>query len=286
MDDDGNMFAGITIQRYLFAGESMNLSVSYIIDSKNQAKHNILLSRAEKLKMVPNDIIQKYTSGTETFIIDDPEISGLAKRLTENEQTVLDKVVRMISWFKDNITYSNYEIPQYPIDTFVKGYGDCDDQAILFISMCRSIGIPAFLQIGIIVDSSLNNNQNSWEGHFTSSQYGLGWHGWAMVYIPPWGWIPIDLTFTKIEEGLNILKKAPEYNENIILAMNISKQAYVGDTLDFRERIINSTLLIHRTDKIETMSRNPFWVNYGIIFLGLSVLICIVLMVRSDVNIY
>jgi hypothetical protein len=188
----------------------------------------------------------------------------------------------MLAWFRDNTTYCNYEVPIYPTKTLEDGLGDCDDQSILFISMCRSLGIPAYLQVGILIHNRIGDSKTSWDGHLTNIQDGVGWHGWAMIYIPPWGWVPVDLTLTQSEEVIDILRKSPEYDSNIITALNISKQPYIGKTLSTRDRIINSTLFITVIDEAYLVNNTPIWVNYGIIGIGLGVFISIILLLKAD----
>jgi hypothetical protein len=103
-----------------------------------------------------------------------------------------------------------------------------------------------------------------------------------MVYIPPWGWVPVDLTITQSEEVIDILRKSPEYDSNIITALNISKQPYIGKTLSTRDRIINSTLFITVIDEAYLVNNTPIWVNYGIVGIGLGVLISIILLLKTD----
>jgi hypothetical protein len=71
----------------------------------------------------------------------------------------------------DYQTYGGY--PKWATGTldpeFGKSRGDCDDQSILFISLCRAAGIPAMLEIGALY----NIQTDTWEGH-----------GWANVFIP------------------------------------------------------------------------------------------------------
>lgn len=71
----------------------------------------------------------------------------------------------------DRKTYGGY--PKWATGTLDpdegRPRGDCDDQSILFISLCRAAGIPAMLQIGALYDP----NRDHWEGH-----------GWANVYMP------------------------------------------------------------------------------------------------------
>jgi len=47
--------------------------------------------------------------------------------------------------------------------------GDCDDQSILLASLARAVGVPVWLNLGIIYDPV----RNYWGGH-----------GWNNVYIP------------------------------------------------------------------------------------------------------
>jgi transglutaminase-like putative cysteine protease len=72
--------------------------------------------------------------------------------------------------------------------------GDCDDLSLLFISMCRSQCIPAYLQADVVFSDSIRIDKTDWNGHYHYVFEGAGWHAWVMVYIPPWGWLPVDLT--------------------------------------------------------------------------------------------
>ena len=56
--------------------------------------------------------------------------------------------------------------------------GDCGVQAILFITLCRIIGIPAKWQSGLHVDP-----------------YSAGCHDWAEFYVEPYGWLFADPSF-------------------------------------------------------------------------------------------
>jgi hypothetical protein len=69
--------------------------------------------------------------------------------------------------YDDSQRYGGY--PKWGTGTYDDKRGDCDDQSILFISLCRAAGIPSMLEIGALYDV----NMDRWEGH-----------GWANVYIP------------------------------------------------------------------------------------------------------
>lgn len=100
-----------------------------------------------------------------------------------------------------------------------------------------------------------------------------------MIYIPPWGWVPVDLTLSNSDSGLDLIKNAPEYNDNIIPVLNVSKQSYIGDTLATRERITNSSIYVTVSDEAHIVysADNPFQ-NYLLLGLGAALLIAIGLM--------
>ena len=71
----------------------------------------------------------------------------------------------------ENLNYVTGEtgLPKACSTTLTQLRGDCDDYSILFISLCRAVGIPAWLELGILYDKA----HKSWGGH-----------GWAKVAIP------------------------------------------------------------------------------------------------------
>jgi hypothetical protein len=72
-----------------------------------------------------------------------------------------DKVLRYVP--------SSSGLPKNCIQTLKDKKGDCDDYSILFISLCRAVGIPAWLELGVLYDRA----QSRWGGH-----------AWAKVALP------------------------------------------------------------------------------------------------------
>jgi hypothetical protein len=134
--------------------------------------------------------------------------------------------------------------------------------------MLRSLGIPAFLQIGVVFSESISSEKASWEGHLTFVQEGMGWHGWAMVYVPPWGWIPVDLTLTSARDPLDMIQSAPEYASNIVTAFNVSEQQYIGGSRSSRERLVASDIYIIVADIVIDNADASFWNSYTLIGAG------------------
>ncbi len=279
IDDDGNTGAVVGINRLLLSGQEESFTAKYTISSLSQETPSFELYEAQEFDMIPESLIEEFTVSTETFPVDDPVFEELGMSIISDEETVLESVAAIVEYIMNNTTYCNFEVPHYPSETLENQLGDCDDQSILLITICRSLDIPAYLQVGIYVHPSIDDSDTSWNGHLINEADGVGWHGWAMIYIPPWGWVPVDLTLSNSDSGLDLIKNAPEYNDNIIPVLNVSKQSYIGDTLATRDRITNSSIYVTVSDEAHIVysADNPFQ-NYLLLGLGAALLIAIGLM--------
>jgi hypothetical protein len=282
IDNDGNSGAVVGINRLLLSGQEQSFTAKYTISSLEQDRPRFELDEAQGYDMIPLNVIEEFTLSTETFTADDPRFKELASSIVLGEDTVLGSVVSLVEYIVENTTYCNFEVPQYPSKTLEDQLGDCDDQSILLITLCRSIDIPAYLQVGVYIHPSIDDKDTNWNGHLINEADGVGWHGWAMIFIPPWGWVPVDLTLVDSESGLELIRNAPEYNANIIPALNVSNQSYIGETLATRERIQNSSLYVTVSDEAhEVYSANNPSQNYILLGLGAALLITIGLMFYS-----
>jgi len=282
-DEDGNRWAVVDVPLTIGPGEDVSFTVTYHIESSDKPRPEISVFDADGFDAIPPELVNAYTNSTETFMSDDPCVSQLAQEIAGTYPTVLGSVVQMIEWLAANTEYCNFEVPRYPDQTAADGLGDCDDQSILLVSMCRSLGIPAYLQVGIVIHSSIVDSDTSWEGHLTDTRDGVGWHAWAMIYVPPWGWLPVDLTLVQEDGGLDVLAGAPEYNSNLVACFDVNRQPYIGESMGTRERFIGSTVYVEITDEAEMMgSRIPLGELYIVAGLGIAVTAAIVLMFVSE----
>ncbi|MGA1819852.1 MAG: transglutaminase-like domain-containing protein [Thermoplasmatota archaeon] len=116
----------------------------------------------------------------------DPAINRTAHQLTKDEPTVLGKVKAIYDWMQERFNYTSQEerkrdravygdYPKWATGCLADWYGDCDDQSLLMASLCRAVGIPAWLEIGYLYDPNPLNDDPSekWGGH-----------GWFNVLIP------------------------------------------------------------------------------------------------------
>ncbi len=266
-DEDDNPVGLLDLPSEIQADETLVFSVEYLLESAGMDQPSIDPEKSGEISDIPERLVETYTSETETFRRNE-EIETLALELAAGNTDVLEVVTDILGWVVSRVNYRNFEVPLYSDETLEELQGDCDDQAILMISMLRSLGIPSFLQIGVVFSESISSETASWEGHLTFVQRGVGWHGWAMVYVPPWGWIPVDLTLTNARDPIDMILDAPEYSSNIVTAFNVSEQQYIGGSRSSRERLVASDIYITIADIALENADTSFWNSYTLIGAG------------------
>jgi transglutaminase-like putative cysteine protease len=65
------------------------------------------------------------------------------------------------------------------------GHADCGQQTLLLMTLLRLNGIPARWQSGWIFSDGAYNNM----------------HDWGWLYLAPYGWVPMDVTFGRFDSG-------------------------------------------------------------------------------------
>lgn len=138
------------------------------------------------VELKPEDVLESqpnfYLHEQAPHIVFTPYLKSLAKEIVKDETNNLIKVKLIYEYITTHITYSfvrnYYTIPNIPEYAALGGKGDCGVQALLFITLCRCVGIPARWQAGLYV-----------------TPQDIGNHDWARFYIAPYGWLYADCSF-------------------------------------------------------------------------------------------
>lgn len=253
-DDDGNQVAVLLFPKSeLTPGENMSYVVTYCALSNPRLIPEITEETSKNLCEIPRDLSKQYCREVGPWLTNNSQLQELAYDIAKNETRVLTIVKKLVEWINQNINYTVHEVPYYPNETYIESKGDCDDQAVLFTTLCRILGIPAYIQIGCIYLPTVTRiNETYWRGHVTSVQKRIGWHGWAMVYIPPWGWLPVDLTYVTAGLGdpLSAIRKGAVTLQETIQYMNITQTDYIASSRVYREYLIKNGFYIYMEDEM------------------------------------
>ena len=107
------------------------------------------------------------------------KMRALSSELVGTETNDMLKARRFYDWISENIRYSfarEYStlgnISDYCL---TNRYGDCGQEALLFITLCRLNGIPA-----------------RWQSGWNLFPDAETIHDWCEIYLAPYGWMPVD----------------------------------------------------------------------------------------------
>lgn len=284
-DSDGNHYAVLEGPESLEGNSNFTITVVYEITSMSYEGPELKMEDAEDLTQIHPDLFSEYLESSGTWLTEDPGIQERAEEIAGNDMNVLVIVEALIEWITSEIKYNSTEIPRYPNETLKDRGGDCDDQSILLITMCRILGIPAYLQVGCILRDNLKpQDATVWDGHVEIHLESVGWHGWSVIYIPPWGWLPVDLTYAGVTDPIGKIEQAGIYRDYLILQQNISKYDYVGESRRSREEIINSDLYIYLDERMVKLSGGEVppspWIIILPLLVGSSIIIVFLYMRR------
>lgn len=111
-----------------------------------------------------------------------PYLKELAKLIAGDETRPLYLAKRVYDYVTQNVRYSFMRsyilVENHPEFTAINQKGDCGMQAILFITLCRILGIPA-----------------RWQSGRTVEKDDSGCHDWAQFYTEEFGWLFADPSY-------------------------------------------------------------------------------------------
>jgi hypothetical protein len=83
----------------------------------------------------------------------------------------------------------------------------------------------------------------------------ISYHAWAIVFIPPWGWLAYDLTMGQPKSSpispFAGITSAPVYSTDTIQLLNITKSDWVGKAREYLQHIKELHLLIYEEDELK-----------------------------------
>lgn len=127
---------------------------------------------------------RRYLASNKRFPAKDPVVTKLAEEILQGESNRYYQALN----FYDYVRSLKFEMSGKPapvLDVIKSGVCQCSDAADLFITLCRSTGIPARYCGGIFLKETMDSTPDT--------------HAWAEIYLHPYGWIPVDPTMGRFD---------------------------------------------------------------------------------------
>ncbi len=186
-----------------------------------------------------NDPALKPFLAEAPHVVFTPKLRALSEQIAGGETNPAVQAKMFYDWIAENIKYS-YALEYSTIRNIsdyclTQGYGDCGQEALLFMTLCRLNGVPA-----------------RWQSGWNLLPDGKSIHDWCEIYLEPYGWMPVDpykgiwamryatsLTLEQRREardfyfgGLDYYRMAANSDHNQDLTP--PKNSFRSDTVDFQ----------------------------------------------------
>ena len=176
LDDAQSPIRSVYMEQQAQAGKATQFKIEYDYTAQGvwfDPKPEIVRPSGPK-----DEVANAYTREA-PHVVFTPELRRLSQQIVGTETNPYWKAKKCYDWIGEHIAYS-YAIEYSTIRNISdycrsKGYGDCGQEALLFIALCRLNGVPARWQTGWNLFPADKSN-----------------HDWAEIYLAPYGWMPVD----------------------------------------------------------------------------------------------
>lgn len=141
--------------------------------------YHIFPERVGTLDELPADIKKKYLVDGSKIRITDPYIQSSAQRAVGQTKNPYWIARNIFDYIRERMVYERVGGWNVAPTVLRRGSGSCSEYTFVYIAMCRAAGLPARYAGALVV-----------RGDDASSDY--VYHRWVEVYLPGYGWIPVD----------------------------------------------------------------------------------------------
>ncbi len=160
------------------SGENREAVVEYDVTTYD-VRYFIYPDKVGGESEIPKDIKDLYLQDNAKYEIHDPVITSAVAKAVGDETNIYRKMRKIFNYIIKNMYYERVGGWNTAPTVLARGNGSCSEYSFVFISMCRSAGIPA-RYVGSIAKRGDNRTLDD------------VFHRWVEVYLPNYGWIPVD----------------------------------------------------------------------------------------------
>ena len=189
-----------------------------------------------------SELYRRYTGNDGPHIQISPKSISLAREIVGDETNPVLQAAKIYYWISKSFPWAGAReystIPNMPQYVMEHRHGDCGQVALLYITLARSLGIPA-----------------RWESGWMLHPGEVNWHDWAETYFEGVGWVPTDPSFGRstVDTPMN-----DYYATGIDLYRMASNEA-VGDRLSPLKKFIRSETVDFQPGEVEWRGGNLYY---------------------------
>lgn len=199
-----------------------------------------------------SELYKKYTTFEGPNIVKTPlayTIVGNEKDPYRCSEMVYDYIIANFPWAGAR-EYSTIPcIPEYVCKT---GHGDCGQVAMLYISIMRTLGIPA-----------------RWESGWMIHPGEVNLHDWAEVYFEGVGWVPVDASFGRYTSSPNVATQ--KFYSTGMDKWRMAANTGINGAFYPEKRFIRSETVDSQMGEVESSRGNLFYPGWNMNFEIISI---------------
>jgi len=144
-----------------------------------QNRYFVYPNRVGSLEDIPAEIKNTYLVDAAKFSINDPIIQKAVEAAVGDEANPYWIARKIFNYIIDHMEYELAGGWNIATAVLERGNGSCSEYSFVYISMCRAAGLPARYAGSIVIRGD-------------DASYDDVFHRWCEVYLPNFGWIPVD----------------------------------------------------------------------------------------------
>ena len=183
---------------YIISGDALSGLTRFSAVAKQTPKNEWTIDLPANFdEQLLEDQATFYLKPTKLYNYDNAVLLLKAKEITSKVSAKVDKINEIVKWIYVNLA-KIVTIEETPASTILeKMAGDCSEHAVLFISFCRALGIPARKVHGLALDVV--------DQRFKP-------HAWAEAYVDG-SWIQVDPSWNQTEVDATHISMVHSENE-------------------------------------------------------------------------
>lgn len=158
--------------------ENKNIEMITEVTTYN-VRYFVFPDKVGNINEIPGDVKDLYLADNEKYQINHPLIQSTVKRVLGDEKNAYQIARKLFNYLIDNMYYEMVGGWNTAPAVLERGNGSCSEYSFVYIALCRAAGLPARYVGSVVI-----------RGDYTSMDDVF--HRWVEVYLPGYGWIPID----------------------------------------------------------------------------------------------